>query len=129
MTFAWDDVFKVIGQHIVQGFYVQKIPNGGYDIKWKNSSGFHEAPATILAGNNTEYVQPDSFNWIRNNSADANNPAPANFKFGDPPSEEEKEVFIQAIVVYAKGCNYKLHLTSLRIRFVRSIRFYYTLWQ
>ena len=36
--------------------------------------------------------------------------------------------FLGYEVVYAKGCNYKLHLTSLRIRFVRSIRFYYTLW-
>ena len=105
MTFAWDDVFDLIGPHIVQGFYVQKIPNGGYDIKWKNSSGFHEAPATILGSNNTEYVQPGSFNWIRNNSADANNPAPANFKFGDPPSEEEKQVFIQAMTPIVAGLN------------------------
>ena len=81
MTFAWDKVFNVIGPHLIQGFYVQEIPDGGYDIKWKNSQGFKEAPVTILKNDNTEYVQPDSFNWIRNNSGDPNNPAPANFKF------------------------------------------------
>ena len=104
MTFAWDDVFKVIGPYLIQGFYVQKRPEGGYDIKWKNSQGFKEAPVTILK-DNTEYVQPGSFNWIRNNSGDPNKPAPANFKFGDPPSEEEKEVFIQAMTPIVAGLN------------------------